>query len=570
MLGIWRVFLGIGEAGNYPASVKLIAEWFPVRERSLAAGIFNSGASIGAILAPPLLAWIALSFGIRAAFLIVGLSGFLWLAAWLTFYKLPQQNPMDRPIPVATSQLLRSKFLWQFTFSKVFSDPVWYFYTFWFPQYLRTEFQFTLRQIGATAWIPFFTAAVGNIAGGLLFVPLSRCSGSPQTARRLSVLILSTLMMSALCIPVITTRTISIELFVSLATGYSGHWRTCLRCRRCISHDVASVWFCGAQASEDVVRPHHRLDCAALLVRPGVRPIRYLAGDFSCADLGIAEGRRLHLFFGLARDRELDDAHGHSAIDYQVFASNEVVLRQHDDSIGNVFGLSFAVEGNSVLQIICYLFRAKVLLKGGPDHSRRDAIDADIAVGKLSGQGTSELRQGAFHHAISERSEAAAQTRRGAKQDDRAASRFGHMRSGSACEEEDGVNMDSECAHPDVFRDLLERSGRRPSRGIDKYIETAEVLHCLLNASFAGARVGDVNLNRPKGRFGPAEGRGRHPLGPEREARTTDAPFAAKAIAVAAPIPLVPPVMRQTLPARSIFEHASLVLGFRSIDISEA
>ena len=243
-LGICRFFLGIGEAGNYPAGVKLIAEWFPVKERSFAAGVFNSGAAIGAILAPPLLAWIALSFGIRAAFLIVGLLGFVWLAAWLTVYKHPPQSSMERLAPVATSQLLRSKFLWQFTLSKVFSDPVWYFYTFWFPQYLRAEFQFTLKEIGATAWIPFLTAAVGNIAGGLLFVPLSKWSRSPQTARRMSVLIFSALMTSALGIPASTSPTMSIAL-VSIATfGYSGALANLLALPADVfQHDaVASVW----------------------------------------------------------------------------------------------------------------------------------------------------------------------------------------------------------------------------------------------------------------------------------------------------------------------------------------
>jgi MFS transporter, ACS family, hexuronate transporter len=133
-LGVFRFLLGVGEAGNYPAGVKLIVEWFPVSERSLASGIFNSGASIGAILAPPLLAWIVLSTGWRTAFVVVGLTGFVWLGAWVTLYREPE------PVPEASTagliplgSLLGSRFLWQFTLSKVFSDPVWYFYTFWFP-----------------------------------------------------------------------------------------------------------------------------------------------------------------------------------------------------------------------------------------------------------------------------------------------------------------------------------------------------------------------------------------------------------------------------------------------------
>jgi ACS family hexuronate transporter-like MFS transporter len=124
--GIVRFLLGVGEAGNYPAGVKLIAEWFPAKDRSLSAGVFNSGASIGAIIAPPLLAWIALTAGVRAAFVVVGLLGFLWLGLWLLVYRRPPQDTPPPSLSTRGSHLFRSKFLWQFTLSKAFSDPVWY------------------------------------------------------------------------------------------------------------------------------------------------------------------------------------------------------------------------------------------------------------------------------------------------------------------------------------------------------------------------------------------------------------------------------------------------------------
>ncbi len=92
-LGVFRFLLGVGEAGNYPAGVKVIGEWFPPHERSLASGIFNSGAAVGAMLAPPLLAWTALEMGWQASFVIVGALGFVWLAAWLVFYRTPPTNP---------------------------------------------------------------------------------------------------------------------------------------------------------------------------------------------------------------------------------------------------------------------------------------------------------------------------------------------------------------------------------------------------------------------------------------------------------------------------------------------
>ncbi len=220
-LGVFRFLLGIGEAGNYPAGVKLIAEWFPAEERSLASGIFNSGAAVGAILAPPLLAWIALSMGWRAAFVVIGLLGFVWLAVWMAFYREPRAVEEEaKRVPLKT--LLRSRFLWQFTLSKVFSDPVWYFYTFWFPQYLKVVHSFSLRQIGETAWIPFFTAAIGNLAGGAVFRALLFFRTGVATARRIAVLVFSSLMMSALFVGASRSPVECIAL-VSIATfGYCG------------------------------------------------------------------------------------------------------------------------------------------------------------------------------------------------------------------------------------------------------------------------------------------------------------------------------------------------------------
>ncbi len=221
-LGIFRFLLGVGEAGNYPAGVKLVAEWFPAEERSLASGIFNSGAAIGAIMAPPLLAWIVLSAGWRTAFAAVGVLGFVWLAAWMAFYREPPIVKTDGANRVPLRDLLRSRFLWQFTLSKFFSDPVWYFYTFWFPQYLKVVHGFSLRQIGETAWIPFFTAAIGNLAGGLLLSGLVRCGGLAPVKRRIAILIFSTLMVSAVFVGPRRSPTECVVL-ISIATfGYSG------------------------------------------------------------------------------------------------------------------------------------------------------------------------------------------------------------------------------------------------------------------------------------------------------------------------------------------------------------
>jgi ACS family hexuronate transporter-like MFS transporter len=222
-LGIFQFLLGIGEAGNYPAGVKLVTEWFPAEERSHAAGIFNSGASVGAILAPPLLTWIMLTNGWRTAFVIIGLLGFLWLAGWLAVYRDPHTicaEAVDDRLPLRT--LLHSKFLWWFTLSKVFSDPVWYFYVFWFPQYLKVGQGFSLREIGETAWIPFLTAMLGNLVGGAVFSWLSRTGAMAATARRIAILIFSALMVPAILVGEMNSAAACIALVATATFGYSG------------------------------------------------------------------------------------------------------------------------------------------------------------------------------------------------------------------------------------------------------------------------------------------------------------------------------------------------------------
>ncbi len=169
-LGILRFLLGLGEAGNWPAAVKVVAEWFPPEERALASGVFNSGSSIGAILAPPVIAGLVLRFGWHSAFVAVGSLGFIWLAIWSAFYRSPAKKADTAALPPIPplGLLLRSRFVWTFTISKIFVDPVWYFYTFWFPEYLFHARHFDLASIGRYAWIPFFVAGVGSVGGGLI------------------------------------------------------------------------------------------------------------------------------------------------------------------------------------------------------------------------------------------------------------------------------------------------------------------------------------------------------------------------------------------------------------------
>jgi len=240
-----RFLLGIGEAGNWPAAVKVTTEWFLPHERALAAGIFNSGAAIGAIIAPPLVTWLALTYGWQTAFLATGLTGYVWLAVWWFVYHVPahvRQEVTARPAP--PWKLLRTRFLSVLTLSKVFLDPVWYFYIFWFPQYLKSVHGFDLAKIGMTAWIPFVTADLGNLVGGWLTGRLIRRGWPTSTARKTVVAIFALLMTSA--IPAVLTSNVWLSVaLISVATfGYTGYNSNALAFPPDVvpKNMVASVW----------------------------------------------------------------------------------------------------------------------------------------------------------------------------------------------------------------------------------------------------------------------------------------------------------------------------------------
>jgi ACS family hexuronate transporter-like MFS transporter len=180
--GIARFFLGIGEAGNWPAAIKLTSEWFPPAERSTASGIFNSGAAIGAVVAPPLIAYLGINYSWQTAFIIIGCLGYVWLFAfWFTYYTPKQQHTQaskGRNIPAV--KLLKSRFVLTLALSKFFMDPVWYFITFWIGRYLVDVHGWGLAKIGIYAMIPFIAADAGNILGGL-FTQLMIKKGNGDT-----------------------------------------------------------------------------------------------------------------------------------------------------------------------------------------------------------------------------------------------------------------------------------------------------------------------------------------------------------------------------------------------------
>ena len=252
-LGAARFLLGLGEAGNWPAGVKVVSEWFPERERALAAGMFNSGSSFGAILAPPVVAFITLQFGWAAAFAGVGATGLIWLAFWWKIYYVPdeQREPGTPAVAAAPHSevpapwtLFRAPFVRNFMLSKIFLDPVWYFYIFWFPEYLKNARNFDLAAIGKYAWIPFVVAGLGNIAGGALSGVLLRRGWSVTLARKTAITVFTLFMLAA--IPAVLTPDVRMSIaFVSIAmVGYTGALANTLAFPADVfpRHLVGSVW----------------------------------------------------------------------------------------------------------------------------------------------------------------------------------------------------------------------------------------------------------------------------------------------------------------------------------------
>ena len=244
-LGAYRFLIGFGEAGNWPASVKVVAEWFPAKERALASGIFNSGAAVGAVLSPPLIVWVLLHYGWQQVFVWVGALGIFWLVAWMFIYHTPEGAVAEAREPVASPwKLFRTRFVWSFTLAKVFMDPVWYFYVFWIPQYLKSARHFDMASIGKYAWIPFAVAGVGNILGGGLSTLLLRLGFSLNWSRKGAVTLFALIMLSA--IPAVLVQDVRLAIaFVSLAMlGYTGCNAILLAFPADVFHKnmVGSVW----------------------------------------------------------------------------------------------------------------------------------------------------------------------------------------------------------------------------------------------------------------------------------------------------------------------------------------
>lgn len=222
-LFVLRIVLGLGEAGNWPAGVKAVSEWFSRSERAFSMGIFDGGSAIGAILAPPLVAAITLAYGWRASFFATGILGFLWLGVWLRYYRPNPAIGSAARTPSAVWTILADRKLWGLMCTRLLATPVWWFYVFWLPDYLGTGRGLSLQEIGMFGWVPYVTVDIGKLAGGRISDRWI-AHGYSTTISRKAVMGAAALCMAGGLFVVGAASAISALAWVSLATFGFGMW----------------------------------------------------------------------------------------------------------------------------------------------------------------------------------------------------------------------------------------------------------------------------------------------------------------------------------------------------------
>ena len=201
--GLARFALGFGESANFPAAIKTVAEWFPKRERALATGIFNSGANIGAIVAPAAAPWIAVRLGWQWAFVFMGALSAIWVVPWLIGYRRPeehskvsaaelryiQSDPQDSQVVLPWSQLIPHRQTWAYLIGKFLTDPIWWFFLFWLPKFLYSQYGLALTDLGWPLVTVYTMSMAGSVGGGWLPAKFLKLGWSLNAARKTAMLL---------------------------------------------------------------------------------------------------------------------------------------------------------------------------------------------------------------------------------------------------------------------------------------------------------------------------------------------------------------------------------------------
>lgn len=256
---LYRFLLGAAEPANFPAGVKAVSEWFPMRERALAVGIFNAGTALGSALAVPLVSWIALTWGWRYAFVMTGAIGFIWVAVWSLFYEVPQKHSRlsdaekslilsdakaqdENPQPVSIGRLLGMRETWGCILARVLTDPISYFLFFWTPKYFQQERGFNLADVGSYIWIPYVALTVGNLSsGGIPRLLISR-GWSVNRARKGTMLTVSCLMpIFCLLVTRVSAPSVAIAMMTAIMFGHAAWGNITLPAEVFPKHVVGTV-----------------------------------------------------------------------------------------------------------------------------------------------------------------------------------------------------------------------------------------------------------------------------------------------------------------------------------------
>ncbi|GAB3271188.1 MFS transporter [Larkinella harenae] len=240
-----RLGLGLGEAGNFPAAVKTVAEWFPKKERALATGLFNSGTSVGVVAALMLVPWILRNYGWQEVFWITGALGFVWLIIWLIFYDVPTKQKrlttaelnlitsgQDQETSEAQNRLSINWFklftlpqTWAFIVGKAFIDPIFWFFLFWLPSYFSSAYQLDLKKVSVELLIIYIATTVGSIGGGYFSSALIK-RGWPTLKARKTVLLVFAFLEISIILAQFATNVWMVVALISLAVAVHQAWAT--------------------------------------------------------------------------------------------------------------------------------------------------------------------------------------------------------------------------------------------------------------------------------------------------------------------------------------------------------
>ena len=232
-----RFFLGLGEAGNFPASIKTVAEWFPRRERAFATGIFNSGTNVGALVTPLIVPWMVAAWGWQEAFIVTGVLGFFWLIWWWISYSEPHlhprvtteelalihSDPPESTTPVPWASIVKYPQAWAFAIGKFLTDPVWWLYLFWIPDFFNRVYGLNVKEMGLPLVTIYLITDVGSIGGGWLSSFFMKRGWNANAARKITMLVCAVAVMPIMLAPRVDSLWGAV-LLVSLAASAHQGW----------------------------------------------------------------------------------------------------------------------------------------------------------------------------------------------------------------------------------------------------------------------------------------------------------------------------------------------------------